>query len=565
MSLALSTVACSDMMDESSPNQMRPVDFYETLDDTDRSLTSTYNALYNHNVLSIEASTLCSDMGYPGYGRIGNPKNLTLASYYNQSYSNSADFITNKWSALYTGVFRANQTIEALDYVVSLGNATVESDEYIRQMSQARFLRGLYHFYLHTIFNKGNIIYFDFVPEGDEFYQPLTDSDTVIANIREDLQYAYANLPAKYDNVKDLGRVTKGAAATILALSYIYNDDGSGACWNDAMPILEDIINNYDYKLASADVLFTAAHGEHTSESIFEICYSAKLKPELNENEEHSLTNRLGITCTTGSFTLSAWLLNAYQEEYKEIDDTNVINKVMNDDGTTRLRTGATRRHSAMIASVTDEDTPYYLNPSTTSKVIVSDKTAVGYYRKYTNWDIVSDETDAGEGKKKSGKNVVVNRLSEIYLLYAEGLLKRDNDVAGALVYINKIRTRWGLKPLVETDYTAATLMDRIMYIEKPLELSAEGHFIRFVDLRRWGIMKSNFEKLATEVYYLHTYDPILPSLKTKKKAHLKPESEGTTTFKIEDYREAASNFNDSKAWWPIPLVEEQNNPNLYK
>ena len=44
-----------------------------------------------------------------------------------------------------------------------------------------------------------------------------------------------------------------------------------------------------------------------------------------------------------------------------------------------------------------------------------------------------------------SGKNITVNRLSDVYLMYAECLLETTNDITTALEYINKVRERWAL------------------------------------------------------------------------------------------------------------------------
>ena len=167
--------SCSDMMTELNPNNTTTDQYWENLDHTNATLTSVYNALYHHDLLTIETSTLTSDMGYPGYGRNGNTTNTALTIYYDHTYTSSSDDVAGKWAALYTGIFRANQVIEALENLVKEGTVLADSKEYISQMAQARFFRGLFHFYLHSVYNKGNIIYFDFVPkQQSDYYQSLT-------------------------------------------------------------------------------------------------------------------------------------------------------------------------------------------------------------------------------------------------------------------------------------------------------------------------------------------------------------------------------------------------------
>ena len=585
--------SCEDGMNTVNPNIITTEVYWSTLEETGASLNAVYNSIYNHYLLTIEASTISADMGYPGYGRNGAPTNYVLAMYYNQAFNNSSIGVFSKWSALYLGIFRANQTIEGLNSLVADGIATPDNEEWISQMAQARFFRGLFHFYLHSVYNQGNIIYYDFVPKVQaDYYQKLTPAAEVQSKFREDIKYAYENLPLNYTSPNDLGRVTKGAAATILGISHVYANE-----FAEAEPYFDEVINDFGYELAAPNMLFTK-DGELNSESIFEICYSAGLRPELDEYDESSLTNRLGATSTTQSFTLPAWLLHAYQTE--AIDTLNVINHVSDGltvvlDSTNKKVVQArkyrvlSRRASAMIASAMDEDTPYYLNPSTSEKLKINPKQSVGYYRKYTNWDVVTDEKLAGEGIRKSGKNVTINRLSEVYLLKAECLLERD-DVQGALDCINAIRRRWGLvlrgpsngvkgRTYDEVNYTSDSLMYVLRHVEKPLELSAEGHFIRNIDLRRWGMAKDNFSELAKVEYALTTYNYVKIADKESQKvtsalrAHILPLSltDSTFEFKAVDnlfdyYKPAAENYDNAGAgYWPIPLLEEQNNPNLYK
>ncbi len=582
--------SCSDLMTELNPNNTTSDQYWTNLSETNATLTTVYNALYHHALLTIEGSTLSSDMGYPGYGRNGNPTNAALTIYYDHVYNSSSPHIGDKWAALYDGIKRANQVIEALGNLESNGTTSPDNAEFISQMAQARFFRGLFHFYLYSVYNKGEVIYFDFVPKKyEDFYQTVSTPERVLEGFREDLVYAYENLPVSYAG-KDLGRITKGAAATILGISHVYESE-----FTQAEPYFEDVINNCGYSLASAEDLFSAKTGELTSESIFEICYSSGLKPELDLYDEHSLTNRLGATYTFQSFTVPSWLLNAYQnEEMDMLDPRNTVENAYTVVGkevfprTTRIMP---LRGSAMIVSMECEDVPYYLSEMATesAQLKVSDRNAVAYYKKYTNWDIASAEDQAGEGRNKSGKNVTVNRLSEVYLLYAECLIEKG-EVDEALKYINAIRKRWGLvlrgpsngdatRTYDEVTYDAESLMKLLMYTEKPLELSAEGHFIRNIDLRRWNIAIENYEKLSEDTYVMLPYSYIATkdknpangkfTITTKTKSFMQPEvgDEAKGIPRVADYYTPASkNYNIAGAgYWPIPLLEVQNNPNLYK
>lgn len=81
-----------------------------------------------------------------------------------------------------------------------------------------------------------------------------------------------------------------------------------------------------------------------------------------------------------------------------------------------------------------------------------------------------------------NASSIILMRLGEIYLLHAEALAE-TGDLAGATSYVNKIRTRAGLKEVsVPTSKDAA--IDVILH-ERRLELAFEG--FRFFDLLRHG------------------------------------------------------------------------------
>lgn len=569
--------SCLDSFDNPNPNAPSFEDQIVNLKSTQSFLTTVYNAMYNQNVLSIEEMTLCSDMGYPGYGRSGYPTNKTLAAFYNHTYNKSFQSVTNKWAALYTGIFRANQTIEALNILVGKGQE--KNEEWNQQMAQARFFRGLFHFYLHSIFNNGNVIICNSVPKTDaEKQKAISPSDEVQRFFREDLKYAYDNLPANYGEKNE--KVTKGTAATILGTSYLYTEE-----FDEAIKYFKDVIDNkeYGYELVSDPKLMFTTAGEFNKESIFEINYKLGVHPELSSWDENGTTNSLGYTSSTQSFTLPCWITDLYQTE--KMDSIDKRNRIYYTDETGVERDSLrsiSLRASAMIAVVQDDNTPYYQNPYTSATVQVSEKSAVGYYRKYSNWDITNDEKNLPDGERKSGKNVVVNRLADVYLMYAECMLRKsDPDVTEALKYMNLVRDRWALQllgtpeqnPSFSSDkdfngieYDAQSLFKQLQDVDRPLELSAEGYASRFIDLRRWGIAKERYQELSKEVYYLGPR--VVPGRTTPrwsawlKKGH---SPEDANYPELQDYEEAAANYQeDSSGYWPIPLLEEQNNPNLY-
>ena len=202
----------------------------------------------------------------------------------------------------------------------------------------------------------------------------------------------------------------------------------------------------------------------------------------------------------------------------------------------------------------------------------------MGYFKHYTNHSVTDDEENDASGTSwKSGKNVVINRLGEVYMMMAECLFK-TGDYQGALDHINTVRQRWALQQLGADDgsgryddynYVADpdSLWNRYMYIEKPLECSIEGHAMRFIDMRRWGITKTRFEDLAKQTWYFGNFtylDPLSGEERTKSKCYLYESEPSTYGLEYTEYVLAAQNYNpDDHDYFPLPIDETLNNPNV--
>ena len=85
-----------------------------------------------------------------------------------------------------------------------------------------------------------------------------------------------------------------------------------------------------------------------------------------------------------------------------------------------------------------------------------------------------------------NASSIILMRLGEIYLLHAEALAM-TGDLAGATEYVNKVRTRAGIKTTAVPSSQEA-MIDAILK-ERRLELAFEG--FRFFDLLRHGFERT--------------------------------------------------------------------------
>ncbi|TXG35143.1 RagB/SusD family nutrient uptake outer membrane protein [Seonamhaeicola maritimus] len=572
-----SLFSCSDneFLQEQNPNIIGVDRFWRNLTETNSGLNAVYQTLHHPAVLNIIAETLRSDMGYPGYGR---PVPQNTEDFYLHTYNGGTNEIIDKWQTCYQGIFRANQVIEALD---NIKETTDDEKEWASQMAQARFFRGLFHYYLYTTFNEGSIIIRDFVPITNEDYaKALSPAEDVIAFVRQDLEYAYANLYKKGEYPDgDVSRVTSGAAATILGHSYLQDLE-----YAKAIPYFDDVINNHGYELEyDLDKMFTNA-GEFNGESIFEINFSAADADLTNESRwtGETGTNWLNQqTSNTRGAVGPAWIAYAYKTEPMDpLDNRNYYNDP--DNGLT-LR-NVPLRASSMIALVDDTQTTYYEVQTSAYGRFHGTAWGFAWWKKYTNHDIVSTEGQLPTGSATlSEKNVVVNRLAEVILMQAECKIK-TGDVDGAIELINDIRKRWGLVLLgaqgADTNrtyddvvYDEDSLMRHLMYIEKPLETSIEGHVIRWLDFLRWEksdgySFKDRLAELSQVVLYGVNFTYVNDEGNTRTRFNF-PSLEGqqpSGAHIVVDYEYDTSvlNFNEStQKYYPIPFAEANANPNI--
>ncbi|GAB1855495.1 hypothetical protein MHTCC0001_03290 [Flavobacteriaceae bacterium MHTCC 0001] len=593
---------CSeDFLEETNPVELSANSFWLNIDDLETGLTAVYNAFKSGSVLRLTDEYNRSDMTFPGFGR-PNTSNV----YWLQTFNSSSSGPNAKWAALYKGIFRANQVIEATERLYpDFSGETQERADLV--LAQARTFRGLFYFYLHSGFNEGAVPLIDFVPKvQDDYFQPISSANIIQDFFRADLEYGVNNLPISYSE-GEKGRLTSGAALALLGKSYLYEGN-----YTIAAQIFKTIIDEYPYALTPDIGSNFTTRDEFNQESILEIGYSLNYKagePVFGESQNSSTISFAFAPANAGGFRSvypAVWLNAAYRNEKLDMTDPrNTVegivfqsnglpdtyedgeldeNGVPRQEGEIKTETRPRRfslRTSASIALPDDEDTPYYLGTSAQGGQYNNNEHS--YYRKHTNWDITDNERVISQTFPRSGVNMRLIRLADIYLMYAESLIAGGTNNGGveeALIYINRVRRRSGVEllgmdgtgeyPVNQHDnitYNASSLMDHLMYVERPLELSLEGNAIRTIDMRRWGITKERFTDLASREYWSDNYpymdkdgDP-----KTKFGAVVLTESNGNDPkSQWTEFEQAAFNYIDNvHGYWPIPNGETIGNPNI--
>ena len=122
----------------------------------------------------------------------------------------------------------------------------------------------------------------------------------------------------------------------------------------------------------------------------------------------------------------------------------------------------------------------------------------VPYAAKRESVGVTFDDHDLNTGWPM---NFPIIRTEDMMLLYAE-LLVEDNDVAGAMEIVNRIRTRAG----VEARPTNCSAADALNYVKKERKLEFFGEGIRWFDEIRYGEWKEATLKMFNR--YLNSSNP---------------------------------------------------------
>jgi tetratricopeptide (TPR) repeat protein len=456
--------ACDDFLDEKNPNTITDQSFWANEQDFTKGLNAVYRTLQSGSVMGGDNATtghVLSDIVTP------NPWGSAQLELHNHNVSDVNSFIVSKWHQLYTGIFRANQVLE------NLQDADLPESFKVNIEAEARFLRGIFYFWLASNYNSGSIIIHTSIPKTmEEYYKPLSPKSAVYELILADLKYAQDNLP-RTRPVAELGRATWGAATAKLGKIYLYEG------MNDEARIeFNKILESNLYSLTPEISWNFDLEHEWNSESIFEVNFTIATNPVQSTSRASSIAPQEA----GGSRSIEA----AY----------NFIQLCKSDpiDPSDSRNNGQVYSIRALANICFKGDGQiFYQRPTTEYPFIVEQE---AHIKKFQNWTWPEERSDG-----RSGINEKVIRLADVYLMYAESVLKTTGDVSEAIGFVNLIRHRAGVLELSVDDYDVDKLLTHIMLVERPLELFAEGHLIRWQDLRRWGILEDRLSELSQIKY----------------------------------------------------------------
>lgn len=392
--------------------------------------------------------------------------------------------INGMWVGYFGLINKCNLVLDQIK-----NNKELDAPEVIKLQSEAeaRFLRGYAYFNMVRLFGRVPLI--DKLLAVEETNVPQSSIPEIYAFIEDDLRFAAANLPPKWDP-KFIGRVTSGAANGMLTKVYLYQKK-----WSDAMATATTVMNSGVYNLNTPyDDIFKES-GENSSESIFEVQATASATVQtangIQYNEYQGVRGKNTWDLGFGWNTPSPILEAAY-----EPNDPRKARTIL-------YRSTPTVKHYTVYGEETAMD---WENPMYNHKIYSSPS-----YR-------------SSIGNRKSWwMNVRILRYADVVLMYAEAAneLGGPDNTTKALDAVNSVRLRarkgapagspTGILPDVTTT-NQIELRDAIRH-ERRIELAMEHE--RFFDIVRWGISGKVMADAGKTNYDEHR-DVLLPIPQTQ-------------------------------------------------
>ncbi len=376
----------------------------------------------------------------------------TIQDFHNMRWTATDGFVRGMYNRIYYMVAACNEFIrETTDDKLASRNITGQAAADARTYrAEARFLRALAYTHANDLF--GSV---PFVTEADapgSFLPRQISRSDLFTYVESELKAIETELAAP--RATDYGRADKAAVQTLLAKLYLNAQVYTGtARYTDAVTYAGRVIGSNTYALEPNYQNLFRADNNNSREIIFPVTFDGK---------------------QTLSYGGTTFLVHAQVGGSMSAKDFGI------DGGWAGLRT--TKALVGQFPDATGTADKRALFYTQGQNLEINDITTFTDGYAVTKWRNVSSTGAAGSNPSYPDTDLPFFRLGEVYLTYAEAVLRggTGGDAATALTYVNALRTRAGATPV-----TASTLTTDFILSERARELYWEGS--RRTDLIRYG------------------------------------------------------------------------------
>lgn len=443
------TIGCNKFLDLDPEYTQDAENYFTNEEDYERALTGAYDLLQG-SYLTLWIGEIASDNSIAGGESVTDTEGLHEIDEMRHDAVNTELQSIMRYN--YAGVTRANFLLENKDNIDFDGKAKI--------IAQARFLRAYYYSELVKYFGNIPLLIDQRIGAEEVTSIERTPAAEVYTAIEDDLIAAAENLEWT-ESVK--GRVTKGAALSLLGKVYLYQGK-----YAEAGSALDQVINSGYYALIDDFTqLFTVANEGH-SETVFDVEYSG-LEGGSYECliclEGNAAVGFHGIRQFDGPVYATG---NSYNlptaDLYNSFDPSDL-------------------RRDASVLNI-DKWISEQPNPGS-----ISYGEGGGGHTGYYNNKYLKRAAELGlpDNDLTTPVNYRVIRHADVLLMAAEAFAQ-TGDEGKALNYVNQVRARASMPDLTSS---GQQLIEDI-YLERRFELSGEG--FRFFDLVRTGKAASEID-----------------------------------------------------------------------
>lgn len=389
---------------------------------------------------------------------------------------------SEEWKKCYEGIKTCHIFLENVDRVPNM-DETLRT----RMKAEARFIRASLFFRL--VNHYGDVPFFDkdiTMQEANTIAR--TPKADIVKFVRTELSEIAEILPTKQEYpAADNGRITSGAAMTLLARTYLYEND-----YTNVATICEKIMNgNYGkYELFPSYEGLFLPENEYNSEVILDMGYVPLLRTWMEFYDAIPIS----VGGRVNSFAPTQELVDDYvMKNGKGIKEAgsgyNEADPYTNRDP----RFAATIVYHGYKWKKGDGSvSTIYIKPGSSKEAGAANldeyagagqnSTGTGYYLR--KW--FDPTAPAG---MDAGLNIILMRYADILLMYAEAkqeLNQMNEDVWNKTIKL--LRQRAGFTDASALAYPATDLQ-KIIRRERRAELAIEG--TRIFDIRRWKTIET--------------------------------------------------------------------------
>lgn len=429
-------MSCENELDVFPEDSLSVPTFFNTEDDFIQAVNGVYEPLrVMYNQTKPFMAEMSSDNTYfarnTAFGATENNQDIADHSMITQGGITPNSNVQNQYRELYQIVARANQILVTID------DADIDPAVKANVKGQALFLRAFAYFDLVQFY--GSVpMHLEPVINRQGAALPLSSEEELYAQIVSDAQAAIPLLPPK--SVQEAGRVTSGAARTLLANVHIVLQE-----WAAAETLLKAVVNSGEYMLMPnyEDAFSGNSDNKNNIESVFEVQY------------------REGAEGVQGSFM--------YQFLPRPIEADEVALLFGTADAQPINGQGNNIPTPDIIAAYEEGD----LREDASIQYILTRES----FWNDGIYPIIKKYVEPHALHFNHGINFPVYRYSEVLLFLAEALEEQGKD-GEAITYLTQVRNRAGLGP-----HTGD--LGEAIFRERRVELAFENK--RWFDLVRTG------------------------------------------------------------------------------